>query len=284
MKLLAALGAAVCVALPAVAGAQNGYPSYAVASQQSIKGTITGFNGQYAVFVQDEKGYTDNVQMHDGTVINPTGIRLQEGMKVTIYGYPNGSVFQAYRIDTQYPANYGYQGGYGYGGYPNGGYAYGGYPNGGYGYGGDPYGGYPYGGYPYGGYGYGYPYGGYGYGGWAPYWGLGIGWWGGWWGWPGYACCINTPIFFRGPIIVRRGPFHGIVHGPITGPVRGGTIHGGMGAPITRGGVGAPPVRGGFGAPVHGGFGAPVRGGMGAPVHGGGPGPGHSGPIRGGRP
>lgn len=266
MKLLAALSAAVALALPAVAGAQNGYPSYAVASQQNVKGTISGFNGQYTVFVQDEKGYTDNVQLHDGTVINPTGIRLQEGMKVTIYGYANGSVFQAYRIDTQYPANYGYGGGY-----PNGGYGgYGGYPYGGYG-------GYPYGGgygYPYGGYGYGYPYGGYGYGypygGWAPFWGIGIGWWGGGWGWPGFACCVSSPIFFRGPIIVRRGPFHGIVHGPITGgTVRGGSIHGGMGAPITRGGVSAP-IRGGMGAPI-------TRGGMGAPMRGG-------GTIHGGRP
>ncbi len=33
--------------------------------------------------------------MHDGTVINPTGIRLQAGMRVSINGYPNGPVFQA---------------------------------------------------------------------------------------------------------------------------------------------------------------------------------------------
>jgi hypothetical protein len=263
LKLLAALSAVVALALPSVAGAQNnGYPSYAVGSQQTITGTITSFNGQYSLLVQDDKGYGDNVQLHDGTVINPTGIRLQPGMKVTIYGYPNGSVFQAYRIDTQYPANYGYNGGYG--GYPYGGY---GYPYGGYGY---PYGGYPYGyGYPYGGFGFGYP----GYG-WSPFWGIGIGWWGGFWGFPSFGCCVSTPVFFRGPIVVRRGPFRGFVHGPVTGGSFHGGVHGGMGAPITRGGVSAP-VRGGMTAPI-------TRGGMGAPVTRGGG--GSHGGSHGGRP
>ena len=226
-KLVAALGVAAALAFPSLAGAQS-YPSYATAPQQTIKGTITGFNGQYTVYVQDEKGYGDNVQMHDGTVINPTGIRLQSGMRVTIYGYPNGSVFQAYRIDTQTPG-YGYGGGspydYGYGGY--GGYGYGGY-------------GYPYGAYPY-------------YGG-GPFWGIGIGW--GWpgWGWPGYYGYY--PGFYGGypyPIYIR-------------GPGGRFPIRGGVGAPF-RGGVGAP-VRGGVGAPYRGGVGAPYRGGVGAPVHG----------------
>jgi len=149
MKLAAALCAAALLALPTLAGAQS-YPSYAVAPQQTIKGTITGFNGAYTVYVQDAKGYSDNIQMHDGTVINPTGIRLQEGMRVSIYGYPNGPVFQAYRIDVPAPAYYG-DSGYGdsgYGPYGGGGYGGGGYGGGGYGYGGYGYGGYGYGGYP----------------------------------------------------------------------------------------------------------------------------------------
>jgi hypothetical protein len=269
MKIFAALSAAACLALPSVAGAQNnGYPSYAVASQQSVKGTISGFNGQYTVFVQDEKGYTDNIQLHDGTVINPTGLRLQEGMRVTVYGYPNGSVFQAYRIDTQLPANYGYQGGYGQGGY---------------GYGGDPYGGYGYGGYGYGGYpGYGYG-NGYGYGPWAPFWGIGIGWWGGGWGWPGYGCCFGNPIFFNGPIIIRRGP--GVFHGTIYGQGRGGTIHGGtIHGGTFRGGPGEPPRGGTITGPVRGGMEGPRGGGISGPVRGGGGRPPTHGTIHGGRP
>jgi hypothetical protein len=253
IKLVAALGVAASLAFPSLAGAQS-YPSYATAAQQTIKGTITGFNGQYTVYVQDEKGYGDNVQMHDGTVINPTGIRLQAGMRVTIYGYANGPAFQAYRIDTQV-SSYGYGGGSPYDDGYGGGNGYGG----GYGYGG-------YGGYGYGGYGYGSPYGGYGYGGW-PYWGIGIGW--GWpgWGWgpgyfPGYYGGYPYPVYFRGP----GGPFRGGVGAPFRGGV-GAPFRGGVGAPV-RGGVGAP-FRGGVGAPVRGGVGAPVRGGVGAPVHGG---------------
>jgi hypothetical protein len=232
-KLLAALGAAVSLALPSLVSAEA-YPSYAVAPQQTIKGTITGFNGAYTVFVQDERGYGDNVQMHDGTVINPTGIKLQEGMRVTIYGYANGPVFQAYRIDTPYQqpyyANNGY-GGYGYGGYGYGGYGYG----------------YPYGGYPYyGGY-YGAPY---------PYWGVGIGWWGGWpgwgWGW-GSPIFYRGPGFFRRPVIIRerfvrppvrggtlRAPGSGTLRAPANGsvraPVSSGTVRG------TMHGAGHPPI------------------------------------------
>ena len=57
LRLVAVLGAAASLALPSLAGAQS-YPSYAVAPQQTIKGTITGFNGAYTVYVQDERAIT----------------------------------------------------------------------------------------------------------------------------------------------------------------------------------------------------------------------------------
>jgi hypothetical protein len=235
MKLAAAFCAAASFALPSLVGAQT-YPSYSTASQQSVKGSITGFNGAYTLYLQDDKGYGDNIQMHDGTVINPTGIKLQEGMRVTIYGYANGSVFSAYRIDvtgSTYSDN-GY-GGYGYG---NPYYAYPGYGN-------------PYYGYGYGGYGYGYP-----------AWGIGIGfgwgwpWWGGGY-WPGY-----YGGYYGGyPYYYGRYPYPGRYYrGPV--PVRGG-----VGAPVRGGAVGAP-VRGGMGAPVsgpHGGGGGMHGGGGGRP-------------------
>ena len=98
--------------------------------------------------MHDQKGYTDHITLHQGTIINPTGIKLLEGMKLTVYGNADGSTFQADRVDVAYspyspyyssdgnPA-YGY--GYGgYGGYPvvtataavmvTPGYGYGGYP------------------------------------------------------------------------------------------------------------------------------------------------------------
>lgn len=221
-KLAAALCAAASLALPSIAGAQQ-YPSYSTAAQQTVKGTITGFNGAYTVYVQDQKGYGDNVVMHDGTVINPTGIKLQEGMPVTIYGYANGKQFDAWRIDVTPPQNMGYNG-------ANGAYGYGGGYGGGYGYG-SPYGAYPY---------YGSPYGGYGWGG-SPWWGVGIGWWGGWgwpgWGWPGYG---GYP-YFPGNVTIYNSP------GFFRGPGRSGTVS----APV-RGTVGAPVMRGGGGGTVQG--------------------------------
>jgi hypothetical protein len=141
-------------------------PSYAqppptYAQQSGIRGTITGFDGQWIVYMHDDKGYIDHITLHQGTMINPTGIRLIEGMRATVYGYADGPTYQANRIDVAYSPYSPY---YGYGGYPYYGY------------------------YPYG-YGYGYPYYGWGW----PYWGgwgigIGVNWGWGWgWGWRG--CC-----------------------------------------------------------------------------------------------
>jgi hypothetical protein len=193
-------------------------PSYALppptyANRPSIKGTITSFDGQWIVYMHDQKGYTDHITLHQGTIINPTGIKLLEGMKVTIYGQADGSTFQADRVDVAYSPYSPY---YGSDGSPAYGYGYGGYPY------------YGYGGYGYGGYGYGYgsPY---GWGGW-PWLGVGLGWgWG--WGWPGGFGCCGFPGF--------RGGF-------IAPPNRGGPgPHGNFGAPVRGGGGGGrPPVTG----------------------------------------
>ena len=211
---LACLAATLFLGTPLAAGAQY-VPSYAtpVARQESIKGILTGFNGAYIVYMRDDRGYDDHVTMHDGTVINPTGIKLVEGMRVTIYGYTNGSTFGANRIDVSPPD---------YGGNPYYSNPYG-----------DSYGGSPYG---YGGSPYGY---GNSYGGWGPWWGVGVGWWGGWpgWGWGngffGAPCCFRGPGF-RGPF---PGQFRGGVHGTISAPPRGG-VQGGGGS---HGSVHGPP-------------------------------------------
>ncbi len=263
------------MALPLVASAQQPYgdqpPPYAqqqqpyaqppapYGNQQSIKGTVSGFDGQWIVYMHDEKGYTDHVTLHQGTIINPTGIKLLEGMRVTIYGYAQGSTFQANRVDVAYSPYSQY---YGANGEP----AYG-YGDNGYGYGGG-----------YGPYGGGYsPYGGYGYGGYGayPYFGLGINWGWGWgWGWPGYygwgwpgwggwgypyyggyPCCggSRTIIINRPP---RGGGFpggHGTIHGNTTG---GGTMRG---APGGGGSMHAAPVSGGGGGSMHAGGRPPRR-------------------------
>jgi len=117
IRLLAALGAAnIALILPLAALAQDdptyaqpadgqyaqaGVPSYATQDQQ-IHGRVVGFDGGYNLQVRDDKGYVDNVRLHQGTVINPTGLTLAAGMVVSVNGYSQGSYFAANEIDTPY--------------------------------------------------------------------------------------------------------------------------------------------------------------------------------------
>jgi hypothetical protein len=105
MKTLAALIA--LLAVPTVGFAQDQQlPSYAIRRVETIKGTVSGFDGKYTLFVRDVKGYIDRVQLHDGTIINPTGIKLASGYKVTITGRTQGGSFAADEIDTPYHMTY----------------------------------------------------------------------------------------------------------------------------------------------------------------------------------
>lgn len=119
--------AATCLVVALAAGPAMGLaqspaiPSYAVKSGETIRGTIANFNGAYTMYVRDVKGYVDNVTLHQGTVINPTGIRLQTGFPVSIIGHAAGTTFVADEIDTpvryttyRYYPYYGL----GYGAYP----------------------------------------------------------------------------------------------------------------------------------------------------------------------
>ncbi len=145
--LRAAVGVAALFAMPAAANAQNA-PSYATSGDPAIRGIVSSVDGKYQIHVRDRRGYIDNVSLHQGTVINPTGLPLAPGEQVTIYGRPSGSAFLANEIDVPaaiaydpygYGAEYGYPGyGYGYGYGP--GWAYGqfgfgfGFPRAGFGY------------------------------------------------------------------------------------------------------------------------------------------------------
>ncbi|MGP6158135.1 MAG: hypothetical protein ACLPYS_11640 [Vulcanimicrobiaceae bacterium] len=79
-------------------------PSYAkpAISEDQIRGRITSFDGGYNLTVRDERGYVDNVRLHPGTIINPTGITLAPGMVTSILGYNAGSYFAANEVDTPY--------------------------------------------------------------------------------------------------------------------------------------------------------------------------------------
>jgi hypothetical protein len=121
-----AFSAVAAAAVPAAADDQSQpVPSYAIPGDTSIRGTIRSVDDAYHITVRDAKGYVDNVTLHDGTVINPRGLRLSPGQSVTILGRPNGNTFDANEIDTPYQ-RYGYAYPvYPYAAYP---YPYGYYP------------------------------------------------------------------------------------------------------------------------------------------------------------
>jgi hypothetical protein len=158
-RIIATLIATAAIAVPASAFAQTDAPapSYARPSYSSpedvVRGQVVAFDGGYNLQVRDERGFVDNVVLHQGTIINPTGLRLSPGMSVTVRGVNRGNALDANQIDTPYTS---------YGAVPV-------YP---YPVAVTPYFGYPYGAYP--AYGFGYGYGGYGYG-YAPGFSIGIG-------------------------------------------------------------------------------------------------------------
>ena len=97
------LGAAILSAAlitPAIASAQE----YAPAGQdQQIQGSVASINGTWNITVADANGYADSVDLHQGTIINPTGLTLEpEAWSVTIDGYADGPNFDAMEIDTPY--------------------------------------------------------------------------------------------------------------------------------------------------------------------------------------
>lgn len=80
-------------------------PSY-TSNEEMVRGRVLSFNGAYDLQLRDDRGFVDNVRLHQGTVINPTGLSLEAGMSVTIYGYNRGNVFAANEIDTPYHETY----------------------------------------------------------------------------------------------------------------------------------------------------------------------------------
>ncbi|MGP6157261.1 MAG: hypothetical protein ACLPYS_07100 [Vulcanimicrobiaceae bacterium] len=93
--------AVVALVAPLAAPAQS-MPSYARPADMQVRGRVTGFDGHFNLSVRDERGYVDNVRIHPGTIINPTGIMLAPGMIVSLFGNNAGSFFGANEVDTPY--------------------------------------------------------------------------------------------------------------------------------------------------------------------------------------
>jgi hypothetical protein len=87
---------------PALAQVIPTYAQPPASQDETIQGRIASIDAKYAITVDDDRGFTDNVQLHPGTVINPTGLTLTPGMSVTIIGYNAGAAFVANQIDTPY--------------------------------------------------------------------------------------------------------------------------------------------------------------------------------------
>ncbi len=101
-RLAAAVVAVAGLVLPTIASAQD-VPSYAQPNRdETIQGRIASVNGTFNISVRDDRGFIDNVELHQGTIINPTGLTLAPGMNVTIAGVNNGGEFDANEIDTPY--------------------------------------------------------------------------------------------------------------------------------------------------------------------------------------
>jgi hypothetical protein len=100
-RLLGAAIVAAALITPGFASAQDAM-AYSSDGNQQIQGTIAAINGTWNITVHDANGYADSVELHQGTIINPTGLTLEPGMNVTIDGYADGPNFEAMEIDTPY--------------------------------------------------------------------------------------------------------------------------------------------------------------------------------------
>lgn len=102
MLLLAALFAGLTLRANAQVPAQTLPPYAQPSSDITVHGRITAINGAFSITVRDDKGTIDAVGLHRGTIINPTGLTLAAGMRVTVIGYVSGKVLEANEIDTPY--------------------------------------------------------------------------------------------------------------------------------------------------------------------------------------
>lgn len=91
---------ALLLVAPLCAGAQMPAPNAPAGAKAHLLGTITDFHGKYGVVVRDVHGALVVVQLRQGTVIEPIGLRLERGMVVALTGTAGAEAFAADRVDV----------------------------------------------------------------------------------------------------------------------------------------------------------------------------------------
>lgn len=71
-------------------------------AQTQLQGTITEIVGKYDVRVKTARGNIADVTLRQGTIINPSGMTLRPGVRVTVLGSGNADSFAAAQIDTPF--------------------------------------------------------------------------------------------------------------------------------------------------------------------------------------
>jgi hypothetical protein len=97
-----AIVAALALMFPATSRAQDDGSGAGPDQTIQIRGRVSAFDGAYSLVVRDEQGYLDNISLHPGTIVNPTGLTLAPGMVVSVIGFNDGPSIGANEVDTPY--------------------------------------------------------------------------------------------------------------------------------------------------------------------------------------
>jgi hypothetical protein len=94
------LGSAALVAILGVPAGANAASVHAAAKPDTmtIRGVVSAIDGKWTLTVHDDRNFIENIALHPGTVIEPTGLRLEPGMRVSVLGYQDNANFDADKI------------------------------------------------------------------------------------------------------------------------------------------------------------------------------------------
>lgn len=104
-KLSVMLLTLVLAVAPIGVRAQTGPSDDGSAARETIHGKISSFDSATGnMQLDDDRGFIDNVQLEQNTVVEPRDAELSPGTVVTIVGAAQGSVFAADRVDVGHSA------------------------------------------------------------------------------------------------------------------------------------------------------------------------------------